>query len=239
MNRNLLVPIGVSLLLTVTACSHKKDDKKKSDDATQASYTMPVTEAGLAKTTENWPEASKSAISTLHTKYGLPSAVTEDMVVWSSTAPFKRTVVFKEEVNHQFPIQHSDVLMQTVDYRVPLDKVTALSKFDGSLLVDRTKGELSSKNDKEEMNILSLNLADKIVRGEMTVEQARREYTKNAEAFSAGTSGQLLTGLTFNTQGNTSDPDSMMQSQTENQPEVKKTMQTKKVHEEVIESSED
>lgn len=233
MNKKMLVPAVMSAFLLVTACSHKKDDKKEAPQ-TAESFATPVTQEGLTKMTETWPESSKTAISSLTAKYGLPSSVSEDMVVWTSSAPFKRSIVTKEEVNHQFPIQHNDVLTQSVDYRVPLDKVTALSKFDGSIMVDRTRGEISARNEKEEMNILALNLADKIVRGEMTVEQARREYSKNAEAFSAGTSGPMLTSLNFSSQGTTSDPDSMMQSQSESQPVIKKIKQS----EEVIETEE-
>ncbi len=233
MKNRFLVPAVMSAFLLVTACSHKKEDKKLSPDP-MASYSMPVTQEGLTQMTESWPEPSRAAITSLNTKYGLPSAVTEDMVVWNASGPFKRTIVFKEEVNHQFPIQHSDVLVQTVDYRVPLDKVDELSKFDGSLLIDRTKGELSARNDKEEMNILSLNLADKIVRGEMTVEQARREYSKNAEAFAAGTTSEMISSLSFKSEGNTQDPDTMMQSQEAGQPVFRKTIETEQV-EEVIE----
>lgn len=233
MKNRFLVPAVMSAFLLVTACSHKKEDKKLSADP-MASYSMPVTQEGLTQMTESWPEPSRAAITSLNSKYGLPSAITEDMVVWNASGPFKRTIVFKEEVNHQFPIQHSDVLMQTVDYRVPLDKVDELSKYDGSILIDRTKGELSARNDKEEMNILSLNLADKIVRGEMTVEQARREYSKNTEAFAAGTSSELISSLSFKSEGNTQDPDTMMQSQEAGQPVIRKTIETEQV-EEVIE----
>ena len=222
MNKKLLVPVMMSALVALTACSHKKEEKK-SEMNESASYAMPVTQTGLEKMTAAWPEASKSAIQSMNSKYGLPSAVTDDMVVWSSTAPFKRSIVFREEVDHQFPIQHSDVLMQTVDYRVPLDKVSQLSKFDGSLLIDRTKGEISARNDKEEMNILSLNLADKIVRGEMTAEQARREFSKKAEDFASGSTSNLITSLNFSSRGITADPDSMMQSQQEGKPSVHKT----------------
>ena len=235
MKNRFLVPAVMSAFLLLTACSHKKDEKKQSIDPV-ASYSMPVSQEGLDQMTATWPEPSRAAITSLNSKYGLPSAVTEDMVVWNNTSPFKRTIVFKEEVNHSFPVQHSDVLVQTVNYRVPLDKVAALAKFDGSLLIDRTKGELSARNDKEEINILSLNLADKIVRGEMTVEQARREYSKNVEAFAAGTSSQLISGLAFKTEGNTQDPDTMMQSQEAGQPKIRKKIETEEVQE-VIEEN--
>lgn len=237
MFKNVLMPAMLSGLIALTACSSHKEKEKSSDMDETASFAMPVTQEGLTKSTEGWPEASKAAISAMTAKYGLPAAVTDEMVMWTSSAPFKRTIVFREEVAHQFPIEHSDVLMQTVDYRVPLDKVSQLSKFDGSLIIDRTKGEISSRNDKEEMNILALNLADKIVRGEMTSEQARREYTKNAEAFATGSSGLLVTALTFSTRGTTADPDVSMQSQKEGQPSVKKSHHSKEAKQ-VIEETE-
>lgn len=236
MLKNLLLPAMLSGLIALTACSSHKDEEKASVKE-ESAFSLPVSQEGVTKMTATWPEASKAAISAMTAKYGLPSSVTDDMVVWNSSAPFKRTVVFREEVEHQFPIEHSDVLMQTVDYRIPLDKVSQLSKFDGSLIIDRTKGEISARNDKEEMNILALNLADKIVRGEMNSEQARREFTKNAETFAAGTSGLLVTALTFSTRGNTADPDVSMQSQKEGQPSVKKTEHSKEVKK-VIEETE-
>lgn len=222
-----LAPAFITTLLLVTACSSRKDDKK--DLTAETSVPAPVTQANLSKMTESWPQTSKAAISSLTAKYGLPTSMTEEMVVWSNTTPFKRSIVFKEEVTHQFPVQHSDILLQTVDYRVPQDKVAQLSKFDGSLIVDRTKGELSARNEKEELNILALNLADKIVRGELSAEQARREYSKNVDAFAAGTSGQLLTGLNFRSEGNTSDPDTMMQSQEDHGSTKRKTFKSDSV----------
>lgn len=216
MKRKILVPAMLSALVAVTACSHKKDSKEKKEASRQdlsAVIAEPVSQEALDEITTNWPAPSKEAITAMKSKYGSPSSVTEDMVVWTQTEPFNRTVVFKEQLNHLFPVQHSDVLMQTVSYRVPLDKVGQLAEFDGSLIVDRTKGTISARNNKEEMNILALNLADKIIRGEVTVEQARREYKSNAEAIMAGRTNPLISKLRFKSGGNTSDPDTLMQSQ--------------------------
>lgn len=213
MKRKIFASVLMSSFLMITACSHKKDDKKKEKAPETASLSSDVTQEGLHKVTESWPDSSRSAINDLTTKYGMPDAVTDKMVIWNNSGPFKRSVVFREEINHMFPYQHSDVLLQTLNYRVPLDKVSDLSKFDGSLIVDRTKGELSARNHRQEMNILAFNLADKIIRGEMTVEEARREFSKNAEALMSGNTNNLLTSLNFDTRGNTSDPDTMMQSQ--------------------------
>ncbi len=213
MKRKIFASVLMSSFLMITACSHKKDDKKKEKSPETASLSTEVTQDGLDKVTESWPDSSRTAIKDMTTKFGMPDAVTEEMVIWKDSKPFKRTVVFRDQLNHMFPYQHSDVLMQTLDYRVPLDKVSDLSKFDGSLIIDRTKGELSARNHRQEMNILAFNMADKIVRGEMTVEEARREYSKNAEALMSGTTNKSLTSLDFKTSGNTSDPDSMMQAQ--------------------------
>lgn len=216
MKRKILVPAMLSVLIAVTACGHKKDSKKKKEASRQdlsAVIEEPVSSEALEDITAEWPAPSKEAITAMKDKYGSPSSVTENMVVWEQTEPFNRTVVFKEQINHLFPVQHSDVLMQTVSYRVPLDKVGQLAEFDGSLIVDRTKGTISSRNNKEEMNILALNLADKIIKGETTVEQARREYKSNAELILAGRTSPLVSKLRFHSKGNTSDPDTLMQSQ--------------------------
>jgi hypothetical protein len=239
MKRKIFATALMSSFLIMTACSHKKDDKKKEKSSETASLSSEVTQEGLNQTIANWPEASKSAIKDLTKRFGLPAAVTEDMVVWNDSKPFKRSVVYREEINHMFPIQHSDVLLQTLNYRVPLDKVSDLSRFDGSLIVDRTKGELSARNHRQEMNILAFNLADKIVRGEMTVESARREYRKNAEALMSGTTNKMLTNLNFKTRGNTSDPDTMMQSQEPRGSSLERRPEAEAVDVIIIEERED
>ena len=199
-----MVPLMAASLLIVTACSHPETSEKK---ITSSGYTTTVSNESVASITKDWPIASQAATKRTIEKYGLPSIVSANQLIWYNTAPFKRTVVFKDEIKHSFPVEHSDVIQQVVDYRVPRDKLDELSQLDGSLLVDRTKGELSARNDKEEMNFLSLNLADKVVRGDMTVANARKEYEKSAIAFSTGTSTKLVTGLNFKMEGNTADPD--------------------------------
>ena len=201
-----------STLFVFISCATRREDTTKVHEKV-TSYSMPISHEGLTRMTENWPQVSKSAIKNLDAKYGLPSSITEDMVVWNNTPPFKRSIVYREEVLQQFPQTHSDVLQQFIDYKVPMDKIDEVSKFDGSILIDRTKGEISTRNDQEEMNILVFNLTDKIVRGEMTPEEARREYSKNAESFSSGTMNKMVSELNFKPKRNTSDPDVMMQSQ--------------------------
>ncbi|MEX2153654.1 MAG: hypothetical protein WD825_09970 [Gemmatimonadaceae bacterium] len=56
---------------------------------------------------------------------------------------------------HSFPKPHTDLLEQFIDYRVPVDKYDELAAYDGSVIVERTKGEISARCDKEAMNFLA------------------------------------------------------------------------------------
>lgn len=57
-------------------------------------------------------------------------------------------------------------------YEVPPAKFDDLAQYDGSVIVERTKGTMSARCDKEEANFLAPNLAHDIVRTNKTVAQA-------------------------------------------------------------------
>lgn len=54
-----------------------------------------------------------------------------------------------EEIDHSFPMPHKDVLLQVINYRVPPDKFDDLAEYDGSVIVERTKGEIAARCDGE------------------------------------------------------------------------------------------
>jgi hypothetical protein len=62
--------------------------------------------------------------------------------------------------------------------RVPPDKVSALAHFDGSVVVERTAGEVSARCHDEQANFLALNLMHDIVTGRRDVEDARQCYAQ-------------------------------------------------------------
>ena len=95
----------------------------------------------------------------------------------------KRTILYKDGDQHRFPLPHQDVLWQTVNYKVPLNKVVALMTYDGSILIDRTRGEITAHCDSEEANTLILNIANTIVTGENTVEQAMAYHAQVVEGM--------------------------------------------------------
>src|SRR3569833_2183057 len=115
---------------------------------------------------------SIAVASDLITQYGLPQESNDRELTWYDNGPWKRTVLHRDEVKHNFPLPHQDVLEQTVNYRVPLEKVADLLKYDGSLVVARTRGELTVHCNNERANTLPLNIANDIVIGDRNVEQA-------------------------------------------------------------------
>ncbi len=128
-------------------------------------------------------------------------------LVWHNNAPWKRTVVMGQEIPHAFPRLHMDFIVQTIDYHVPADKADKLIAFDGSVLIDRTAGELSARCDMEEANTLTFNLAHDIVTGEKDADAARRAFGQAEVEFLLGKPPAIMTALQFKAPGRSADPD--------------------------------
>ena len=94
----------------------------------------------------NWPAKTQEVANTMMVKYGAPKAITSTMLVWHNNGPWKKTIIHKEPVQHNFPMQHLDLLEQFVDYSVPADNYDELAQYDGSVVVARTVGEISARS---------------------------------------------------------------------------------------------
>ena len=130
------------------------------------------------------------------------------MLVWHKTGPWKMTILYKQEIPHEFPAPHTDFLQQVIDYRVPPDKFADLAKYDESVIVERTKGELSARCDMEELNMLALKLTNDVITGKRSVEDARDYYAKTAMAFNQGKAQPYTERLQLQVRhGGTEDPD--------------------------------
>jgi hypothetical protein len=133
---------------------------------------------------------------------------TKSLLIWRDNGPWKRTIVYREEVDHDFPMPHKDVLEQVINYEVPPDKFDELAHYDGSVIVERTKGEISARCDKEGANFLALNLANDIVRGNKSVEEARQAYGEAIKQMMDGNPPEAMQKLTFEVpQSNVGDTD--------------------------------
>lgn len=164
--------------------------------------------AGIERVVSGWPAAARDAANAIAEKYGEPAEVTESMLIWHNTGPWKHTIVHREEVQHAFPMPHADVLEQVIDYRVPPEKVDELAQFDGSIVVNRTRGEMASFCDKESSNFVAMNLAHDLVTDRTRVEDARHELARQVRAIASNQLAAYGTGLQFPVpRGGTGDPD--------------------------------
>jgi len=144
-----------------------------------------------------WDGKSREAAQAMMDKYGPPDESTPNRLIWNDNGPWKRTIVTKEQFDHKFPMPHKDCLEQSINYHVPVDKVDDLAAYDGSVIVERTKGTMAARCDKEEANMLALNLADDIVKGNKTVAEARQVYTETIGKLMAGDKPEYTQGLRF------------------------------------------
>ena len=126
----------------------------------------------------DWPSESKEAAQLVLDKYGEPAEASDSQLVWYEAGQWKRIVASRTYYPHDFPAPHIDAVESFIDYRVPLEMFTPLAEFDGSVIVERTAGEVSARCHDEEANNLALNLMHDIVTGTKTVAEARDYYAK-------------------------------------------------------------
>ncbi len=131
----------------------------------------------------DWPKMARSAAEEIVRKYGMPNEATPSRLTWFDNAPWKRTTVLRDEIPHNFPQPHTDVVEQAIPYQVPLEKVAEVLEFDGSLVIERTKGEVIARCDMEAANIASLNLMHDIVTGRLTAAAARNKMAEVSSAY--------------------------------------------------------
>lgn len=171
------------LFITIMACMNLSYAQDKKDKKVKV---------------EDWPETAKMAAQAMMEKYGEPHEHTQSMLIWNNTGPFIKTIVYKEEIQHDFPMPHKDVLEQVINHDAPVDKYSDLARYDGSVIVERTKGTIAARCDKEAANYLALNLAHDIIEDKKTVEEARQYYADAMMRMMQGDEDEYLKGLTFN-----------------------------------------
>ena len=184
----------IAMLASLTACT--STNRMSSVSATEAKRMI-----------SGWPAKTQEVATTTMAKYGAPNEVTGTMLVWNNNGPWKKTIIHKEPVQHNFPMAHLDLLEQFVDYSVPADKYDQLALYDGSVVVARTVGEMSARCDKEEANFLALNLAHDIATGKKNVEEARAYYARSIKEMMQGKMDPYLQKLHFSVGGDTKFPD--------------------------------
>ncbi len=144
-------------------------------------------------------------------KYGPPNDATSSRLFWYGNGPWKRTELSRDVVAHNWPAPHSDFLTQVIDYRVPAEMFHLAAMFDGSIVADRTRGEVAARCDSEAANVLGLNMVHELVTGKRTVGEAREISTQNTVAYNLGRSAPYAERLLFDVpREGTADVDSSM-----------------------------
>jgi hypothetical protein len=156
-----------------------------------------------------WPKEPKESARRLIEHYGPPQEYSDSQLVWHETGDgWKRTVLSRDETPHDFPAHHTDFLEQFIDYRVPVEMFSKLAEYDGSVVADRTRGELSARCGGTSMNFVAINLAHDIITGRRTVGEAREEYTRLYTAYQRGEKPAYTQRFAFPIpDGDTGDPD--------------------------------
>lgn len=157
---------------------------------------------------ERWPKEPHESAERLIEHYGEPNEYSATQMIWYDTFDgWKRSILSSEEIPHNFPAEHTDFLEQFIDYNVPLDMYSPLAIYDGSVMIERTKGEISARCGGTAMNFVAINLAHDIITGKRNVSEARVEYARLYNAHQNGEKPPYTTGFQFELPADTRDPD--------------------------------
>lgn len=155
-----------------------------------------------------WSDDPKEVARKVIDKYGPPDVASSRRLIWYGNGPWKRSVLRPDGADHQFPDHHVDYLEQVIDYHVPPERADDVIRFDGSVTIRRTRGELSAECHGEPANYLALNLTHDILEGDKDVEEAREVYTEIYARKEAGDTPEYITDLHFDLpEGDQRDPD--------------------------------
>jgi hypothetical protein len=144
----------------------------------------------------DWPERSRALAESLMQEYGIPSEAGPSRLSWKGIAPWSRIAVDRDSLEPGRPTG----LLQAVAYEVPLRRWRALGWFDRGVDYDPVKRELIARTDGEATNRLALNLADEIVRGKRTPDEARAFYDETVSLAASGKSSPYMKRLLFRPQ---------------------------------------
>ena len=199
---------GERMATTMRAVAQGIAHEAQGEHETEEGARQTVSTAEAERIIESWPEAQKNVARQMLAKYGPPNEATPTKLFWYGNAPWKRTVLSSDVVAHSWPTPHTDFLTQYIDCRVSPEKAQLIAQFDGSILVDRTRGEVAARCDSEAANVLGLNMVHEIVTGKRSVEDARETLAQNKVAYTLGRNAPYAECLLFEVpQGGTEDLD--------------------------------
>ncbi|MDQ3193246.1 MAG: hypothetical protein M3Q58_16810 [Bacteroidota bacterium] len=189
------------LVLGLSSCD------KSSKKAGASTIIQEWTKQNLMDHVREWPGTSIQAAEAMTEKYGTPEEITNYRLIWYNKSVFKEIIVHREEIDHNFPMPHKDVLEQTINYEVPVERYSHIATYNGSISTSKTKGTLTVRGESEAMNFLSLNLAHEVAMGKRSIKDAREFHTATVVAFLKGKTPEYTQKLLFTPAIDAGDPD--------------------------------
>lgn len=160
-------------------------------------WSRRLTELTAQEAITGWPTlARRTALLTME-RYGRPDAVAEDALVWRGNGPWLKTTVHSRALTRRAYRRDVDFLENTVRYDVPRRLREDLARFDPGLSWNAARGELSSRAESEELNMLALNLADEILTGVRDVDEVIAVRARILRFSASGKASPYLRGLRF------------------------------------------
>ncbi|MFA6317222.1 MAG: hypothetical protein WC943_07375 [Elusimicrobiota bacterium] len=138
----------------------------------------------------NWPTIPRLATGLAIERYGPPDRVTPGRLEWDERQPWKRIALTDHPLS---PLE------QTVAYAVPAAMDAEVARFPHGVTIGQGGLELTTRSDREELNLLALNLVDEIARGKRSPPEADAFYLRTIELLAAGKSSPYTERLLFPT----------------------------------------
>lgn len=184
--------LGLALLLLFGAGCFRSGNVAGPAPAGAAARAS-AAEAAISK----WKEGPRAIARAMIAEYGEPDRVTRRALRWDRRGPWAKIIAHRSAWPEILGKRDKDYLEQTLDYRVPDDRVAELQHFDERLEINRRGGQLSARSPNEATNILILNLAREIGAGVRDSASARALAARIEALAKAGKSSPYRERLLF------------------------------------------
>ena len=142
-----------------------------------------------------WRPVAQRAAEWAIEKYGAPDEISEQTLVWNAKGPWKRIAVHCDQASRDLPLDHWNILEETIALTAPKRAADALDALRLGVHIGPQTGELTAISEAEETNFLALNVAAELLRGQRTMQEARDLYYHQISLWNAGRSSPYLQGL--------------------------------------------
>lgn len=163
-----------ALLLAAAACSPTARRAAPNETVQESSSRRMLAE----RVVSGWADQARLAARALIAKYGAPDQVRSTRLEWGARGRWKKTTV------RDLPLPYSGA------------RTTELGVLEQTA-VHPLRGDLTVRSDSEAVNFLRLNLADEVIRGRLTEEQARAAEASIRALEAAGKTTGYSSGLRF------------------------------------------